>query len=52
MGRHSTPVETGRPKYNYAERGMLDWVRPNNMYGKGGEVTNNGRFIPPASCGL
>ncbi len=32
------------------ERGMLDWVRPHNMYGKGGEVAPNGRFIPPASC--
>jgi predicted dithiol-disulfide oxidoreductase (DUF899 family) len=32
------------------ERGMLDWVRPHNMYGKGGEVLQNGRFIPPVSC--
>ncbi len=32
------------------ERGMLDWVRPHNMYGKGGEVAPNGRFIPPVSC--
>ena len=31
-------------------RGMLDWVRPHNMYGKGGEVAPNGRFIPPVSC--
>lgn len=26
------------------------WVRPNNMYGKGGEVAPNGRFTPPVSC--
>ena len=32
------------------EHGMLDWVRPHNMYGKGGEVAPNGRFIPPVSC--
>jgi predicted dithiol-disulfide oxidoreductase (DUF899 family) len=32
------------------ERGMLDWVRPHNMYGKGGEVQPNGRFVPPVSC--
>lgn len=32
------------------ERGMLDWVRPHNMYGKGGEVAPNARFIPPVSC--
>lgn len=32
------------------ERGMLDWVRPHNMYGKGGEVLQNGRFVPPVSC--
>jgi predicted dithiol-disulfide oxidoreductase (DUF899 family) len=32
------------------QRGMLDWVRPHNMYGKGGEVAQNGRFIPPVSC--
>ena len=31
-------------------RGMLDWVRPHNMYGKGGEVQPNGRFGPPVSC--
>jgi len=29
---------------------MTDWVRPNNMYGKGGEVAPNGRFTPPVSC--
>lgn len=32
------------------DRGMLDWVRPHNMYGKGGDVAPNGRFIPPVSC--
>lgn len=32
------------------ERGLTDWVRPHNMYGKGGEVAPNGRFIPPVSC--
>jgi predicted dithiol-disulfide oxidoreductase (DUF899 family) len=30
--------------------GMIDWVRPHNMYGKGGEVAPNGRFTPPHSC--
>jgi hypothetical protein len=29
---------------------LADWVRPNNMYGKGGEVAPNGRFTPPVSC--
>ena len=29
---------------------MTDWVRPHNMYGKGGEVAPNGRFTPPVSC--
>jgi len=29
---------------------LTDWVRPHNMYGKGGEVAPNGRFTPPASC--
>ena len=32
------------------DRGMCDWVRPHNMYGKGGEVAPNGRFTPPVSC--
>jgi predicted dithiol-disulfide oxidoreductase (DUF899 family) len=32
------------------ERGLTDWVRPHDMYGKGGEVAPNGRFIPPVSC--
>jgi predicted dithiol-disulfide oxidoreductase (DUF899 family) len=32
------------------ERGLTDWVRPHDMYGKGGEVEPNGRFIPPVSC--
>jgi predicted dithiol-disulfide oxidoreductase (DUF899 family) len=32
------------------ERGMTGWVRPHNMYGKGGEVAPNGRFVPPVSC--
>ena len=30
--------------------GMTDWVRPHNMYGKGGEVAGNGRYTPPVSC--
>jgi predicted dithiol-disulfide oxidoreductase (DUF899 family) len=29
---------------------MVDWARPHNMYGKGGEVQGNGRFTPPVSC--
>jgi len=29
---------------------MVDWVRPRNMYGKGGHVQANGRFTPPVSC--
>ena len=29
---------------------MTDWVRPHNMYGKGGEVAPNGRYTPPVSC--
>lgn len=29
---------------------LADWARPNNMYGKGGEVAPNGRFTPPVSC--
>jgi predicted dithiol-disulfide oxidoreductase (DUF899 family) len=29
---------------------MTDWLRPHNMYGKGGEVAPNGRFTPPVSC--
>ena len=29
---------------------LTDWVRPHNMYGKGGEVAPNGRFTPPVSC--
>lgn len=29
---------------------LTDWARPHNMYGKGGEVEANGRFIPPVSC--
>jgi predicted dithiol-disulfide oxidoreductase (DUF899 family) len=29
---------------------MANWVRPHNMYGKGGEVAPNGRFTPPVSC--
>ena len=32
------------------ERGMTDWVRPHNMYGKGGEVAPTGRYTPPVSC--
>jgi predicted dithiol-disulfide oxidoreductase (DUF899 family) len=31
-------------------RSMTDWVRPHNMYGKGGEVEPSGRYIPPVSC--
>jgi predicted dithiol-disulfide oxidoreductase (DUF899 family) len=33
-----------------ADRGMTGWVRPHNMYGKGGEVLPNARFVPPVSC--
>jgi len=29
---------------------LTDWARPNNMYGKGGEVAPNGRYTPPVSC--
>jgi len=29
---------------------LTDWVRPHNMYGKGGEVAPNGRYMPPVSC--
>ena len=29
---------------------MTDWVRPHNMYSKGGEVAPNGRYTPPVSC--
>jgi predicted dithiol-disulfide oxidoreductase (DUF899 family) len=29
---------------------MVDWVRPHNMYGKGGDVEANGRYTPPVSC--
>ncbi len=29
---------------------LTDWVRPHDMYGKGGEVAPNGRFTPPVSC--
>jgi len=29
---------------------LTDWARPNNMYGKGGEVASNGRYTPPVSC--
>jgi predicted dithiol-disulfide oxidoreductase (DUF899 family) len=29
---------------------MTNWLRPHNMYGKGGEVAPNGRFTPPVSC--
>lgn len=29
---------------------LTDWVRPHNMYGKGGEVAPSGRFTPPHSC--
>jgi predicted dithiol-disulfide oxidoreductase (DUF899 family) len=31
-------------------KSMVDWARPHNMYGKGGEVQPNGRYTPPASC--
>jgi len=30
--------------------GLTDWVRPHNMYGKGGDVAPNGRYTPPVSC--
>jgi len=29
---------------------LTDWVRPHNMYGKGGEVAPTGRYTPPVSC--
>jgi predicted dithiol-disulfide oxidoreductase (DUF899 family) len=29
---------------------LVDWARPSNMYGKGGEVAANGRYTPPVSC--
>jgi predicted dithiol-disulfide oxidoreductase (DUF899 family) len=29
---------------------MADWVRPRNMYGKGGTVSRNGQYHPP-TCG-
>ncbi len=29
---------------------LVDWIRPHNMYGRGGEVAGNGRFTPPHSC--
>jgi len=29
---------------------MGDWVRPRNMYGKGGTVARNGQYHPP-TCG-
>jgi len=29
---------------------MADWVRPRNMYGKGGTVARNGQYHPP-TCG-
>jgi predicted dithiol-disulfide oxidoreductase (DUF899 family) len=29
---------------------LTDWVRPHNMYGKGGTVEPTGRFVPPVSC--
>ena len=32
------------------DKGMTGWVRPHNMYGKGGEVAPNGRYTPPVSC--
>ena len=41
---------TPRGRNESPERGMTEWVRPHNMYGKGGEVLPNGRFVPPVSC--
>jgi predicted dithiol-disulfide oxidoreductase (DUF899 family) len=29
---------------------LTDWVRPHNMYGKGGEVAPSGRYTPSVSC--
>jgi predicted dithiol-disulfide oxidoreductase (DUF899 family) len=29
---------------------MGDWLRPRNMYGKGGTVEANSRFHPPSCC--
>jgi predicted dithiol-disulfide oxidoreductase (DUF899 family) len=36
-----------------AERSALPWVRPNNIYGKGGVVEGNGRYHAPAyNCAI
>jgi predicted dithiol-disulfide oxidoreductase (DUF899 family) len=35
---------------NGPHNSLADWVRPNNMYGKGGEVAATGRYTPPVSC--
>lgn len=35
---------------NGPNRSMADWVRPRNMYGKGGTVARNGQYHPP-TCG-
>jgi predicted dithiol-disulfide oxidoreductase (DUF899 family) len=35
---------------NGPHQSLTDWVRPHNMYGKGGEVAPTGRYTPPVSC--
>jgi predicted dithiol-disulfide oxidoreductase (DUF899 family) len=35
---------------NGPNHSMADWVRPRNMYGKGGTVARNGQYHPP-TCG-
>ena len=43
-------VDAEGPQRTWPEFALTDWVRPHNMYGKGGEVAPNGRFTPPVSC--
>jgi predicted dithiol-disulfide oxidoreductase (DUF899 family) len=50
MGIYRLLEATPKGRNETKGRGMLDWVRPHNMYGKGGEVADNGRFVPPVSC--
>jgi hypothetical protein len=36
-----------------AYRSLADWVRPRNLYGKGGTVEVNGRYHDPScACGV
>jgi predicted dithiol-disulfide oxidoreductase (DUF899 family) len=39
----ATPKGRNEPN----DHSMTDWVRPRDMYGKGGEVEPNGRYHPP-----